>query len=235
MDISKLIDRKRDTDEIWVTDFNADAALEFRDRILDASKLDPMRPIVVYIHSYGGAVDALASMIETMDEVPNPIVTVCQGVAMSCGAMLLSHGDVRFIGKHSRVMIHEVSGGTVGDVHDIGADAQEMKRLNKYFMNLLAKNCGIKGGYDALRKIIKDQDGRDRYMNAEEALKFGIVDAVGMPKINRMKLYQVEVAPPKDDLAIVAAKEHKGKKSETKRGLQEKSDVNEQRSKRDRK
>ena len=201
MDIEKLLDKKRDSDEIWVTEFTADAALDFRDDLLEASKGDPLRPITVYIHSYGGAVDALASMVETMDEVPNPIITVCQGVAMSCGAMLLSHGDIRFIGKHSRVMIHEVSSATGGDVHDMTADVLETKRLNRYFMNLLAKNCGIKGGYDALRKIIKDQDGRDKYLNAEDAVKFGIVDAIGMPKVNRMKLYQVEVTPEKRKIA----------------------------------
>ena len=98
----------------------------------------------------------------------------------------------------------------------MAADALETKRLNKYFMNLLAKNCGIKGGYDALRKMIKDQDGRDKYMNAEEAVKFGIVDAVGMPKVNRMKLYQVEVTPPKDKITKNPPdKKPKGKKSET--------------------
>jgi ATP-dependent Clp protease protease subunit len=201
MDIEKLLDKKRDGDEIWVTEFNADSALDFRESILEASKGDPQRPITVYIHSYGGAVDALASMIETLDEVPNPIITVCQGVAMSCGAALFAHGDIRFIGKHSRVMIHEVSGGTAGDVHDLGADAQEMKRMNRYFNNLLAKDCGIKGGYDALRKMIKDQDGRDRYMNAEESVKFGIADAIGMPKVNRMRLYQVEITPEKKKVA----------------------------------
>ena len=55
--------------------------------------------------------DCLASMIETMDEVPNPIITVAHGMAMSCGAVLLSHGDIRFVGKNSRIMVHEVSGG----------------------------------------------------------------------------------------------------------------------------
>ncbi len=215
MDIEKLLDRKSGVEnEVWVTEFTADSALDFREDILEAGKGDPQRPIVVYIHSYGGAVDALASMVETMDEVPNPIITVCSGVAMSCGAMLLSHGDIRFIGRHSRVMIHEVSGGTAGDVHDIGADVQEMKRLNRYFMNLLAKNCGLKGGYDALRKTIKDQDGRDRYMNAEEAVKFGICDAIGMPRVNRMKLYQVEIVPAKNKITKNAPpKKPKGKKA----------------------
>jgi len=214
MNIEKLLTPKRDSDEIWVTEFNPDAALDFRDSLLEASKGDPTRPIIVYIDSYGGMVDSLASMIETMDEVPNPIITAVIGKAMSCGAMLLSHGDVRFCGRHSRVMVHEVSGGAAGDVHDVGADAQEMKRLNKYFMNLLAKNCGIKGGYEGLRKMIKDQDGRDHYMNAEEAVKFGICDAIGLPKVNRMKLYQIEVTPEKVE---ITTKEHtkksKGKKN----------------------
>lgn len=201
-------------DEIWVNEFTEESAQKFREAVLSEAKNDVMRPIVVYIDSYGGQVDALAKMIETMDEVQNPFVTVAVGKAMSCGAMLLSHGDVRFCGRHSRIMIHEVSSGTSGDVHDMNADAQEAKRLNRYFMGLLAKNCGIKGGYDALRKMIKDQDGRDNYMNADAAKEFGIVDVVGMPKISRMKLYQVEVIPPKPRTLEKTAGT---RKSETKR------------------
>jgi ATP-dependent Clp endopeptidase proteolytic subunit ClpP len=184
-------------DEIWVNDFTEESAQKFRESLLEEAKGDLLRPIVIYIDSYGGQVDSLAKMIETMDELPNPIVTVAVGKAMSCGSILLSHGDVRFCGNHARIMIHEVSGGAVGDVHDVSADVEEMKRLNRYFMGILAKNCGIKGGYDVLRKMIKGQDGRDNYMDAVEALKFGIVDAIGMPKINRMKLYQVEATPRK--------------------------------------
>lgn len=200
-------------DEIWVNEFTEESAQEFREAILEETKGDPQRPVTIYIDSYGGQVDALSKMIETMDEIPNPIVTVAVGKAMSCGAMLLSHGDVRFCGRHARVMVHEMSSGTAGDVHDMNADAQEVKRLNRYFMGLLAKNCGIKGGYDALRKIIKNQDGRDHYMDADTALKFGIVDAVGMPKVNRMKLYQVEVLPAKQRSSN---KQTKTQKSETK-------------------
>ena len=213
MDIDKLIEKKRDSDEICVTDFTAEAALEFRDKVMEAAENDPTKPIIVYISSYGGLVDALASMIETIDEVPNPIVTVCIGQAMSCGAVLLSHGDIRFVGRHSRVMVHEVSSGTIGNVHDMSSDADEVKRLNKWFMGLLAKNCGIKGGYNALRKMIKNQDGRDRYMNAEEAVKFGIADAVGMPKLSSMKLHQIEATPAKDKITKnLPAKKKNGKK-----------------------
>jgi len=192
------LSRSRDPgDEIWVNEFTEESAQKFREALLTDHKADDQRPIIVYIDSYGGQVDALSKMIETMDEVPNPIVTVAVGKAMSCGAILFSHGNVRFCGHHARVMIHEISGGSAGDVHDIGADVQEMKRLNRYFMGLLAKNCGIKGGYDALRKIIKNQDGRDNYMDADAAVKFGIADAIGLPKVNRMKLYRVELSPVK--------------------------------------
>jgi ATP-dependent Clp protease protease subunit len=198
MNMKDLLPKSGIEGEIWVTDFDEDAAIKFREQMLEASKEDPHKPIIVYIHSYGGAVDVLASMIETMDEIPNPIITVAHGMAMSCGAVLLSHGDVRFVGEHSRVMVHEVSGG-VGhdDVHNMLSDATEVKRLNEWFMGLLAKNCGIKGGYSAVRKLIKNQDGRNNWMGAQDAVKFGIADAVGLPHIKKSLLYHVELTPKK--------------------------------------
>ena len=206
--------RPRDPgEEIWVNSFDEESAQKFREELLDEAKSDSFRPIIVYIDSYGGQVDALSKMIETMDEVPNPVMTVAVGKVMSAGAILLSHGDLRFCGHHARIMVHEISSGTSGDVHDMNADAQETIRLNRYFMGLLAKNCGIKGGYDALRKMIKNRDGRDNYMDADAALKFGIVDIVGMPRVSRMKLYNVEVVPPKST-------KKETKKSETKRSHQ---------------
>lgn len=214
----KNMGSKEHDDEIWVNKFNEESAQDFREQIRDKSKGDPMKPILVYIDSYGGQVDSLAKMIETMDETPNPIVTVAVGKAMSCGAVLLSHGDIRFCGPHSRIMIHEVSGGVQhGDVHDMYADSIEVKRLNRWFMGLLARNCGIKGGYDNIRKIIKNQDGRDRYLDAQEAVKFGIVDGVGMPMINKINVYQVEVAPPKRKLPRAKPKATKPVKSDPKR------------------
>lgn len=177
--------------EIAVNEFTEQSASFFREQLLERARRDPNAPIMIYIDSYGGSVDALSTMIETMDEVTNPLITVCIGKAMSCGAILLSHGDLRFCGRHSRVLIHEVSGGTSGNVHDVQTDAAEMKRLNEYFMNLLATNCRISGGYKALRKQIKTKDGKDLYMTAQEAIKFGIVDEIGMPTVESMTLYSV--------------------------------------------
>lgn len=185
------------SNEIWVTKFDEEHAQKFRTSLMDAARQDPSRPIVIYIDSYGGYVDALAKMIETMDEVPNPIVTACMGKAMSCGAVLLSHGDVRFLGKHSRVMVHEVSSGTWGNVQDMKDDVKETVRLNEHFMGLLAKNCGFKS-YDEFRKIIKDQDGRDLYLVGEDAIKFGIVDTIGLPKISVRTQHEVGKQPTKE-------------------------------------
>lgn len=207
---------KSESDEIWVNKFDEESAQEFREAIQDAGKGDPLKPITVYIDSYGGQVDALAKMIETMDETPNPIITVAMGKAMSCGAMLLSHGDIRFCGRHSRVMVHEVSSGTVGDVHDMVADVAETKRLNRYFMGMLARNCSIKGGYDALRKRIKQQDGRDRFLDAAAALEFGIVDAIGLPAVATKIVHAVSMTPPKTK-QLRPAQKHKKTKSDTKK------------------
>ena len=182
--------------EIWVKDFTQEAAMKFREKVLIAASGDPNKPITIFINSYGGHVDALAKMLETLDEIPNPIVTVCAGCAMSCGAVLLSHGDVRFLGKHSRVMIHEVSSGTFGNVQDMKDDVKETVRLNEYFMGLLARNCGFKD-YAEFRSVIKQQDGRERYLVGQEAVKFGIVDTIGLPKISSKVQFEVNKQPTK--------------------------------------
>lgn len=192
-----VLEESSDTDEIWVTKFDEDDAQKFREKVMKKAKLSTRAPIVIYIDSYGGYVDSLAKMIETIDEVPNPIVTVCMGKAMSCGAVLLSHGDIRYCGRHSRVMVHEVSSGAIGDIHDCLNDAKESIRLNKWFMGLLAKNCGVKGGYDGLRKIVKERDGREIWMDARTSLAFGIVDKVGLPNVNSVTLYEVGDIPLK--------------------------------------
>lgn len=175
--------KENKTGEIWVKKFTEDAATKFREEVMERAMKDPNVPIIIYVDSYGGQVDALAKMVGTLQQIGNPIITYCLGKAMSCGAILLSFGDYRYCDPLSRVMVHEVSTGTWGDVHDVKNDAEEGKRLNKLWMNLLAKNCGIKGGYQALRDKIKRHDGRELWMSAEDALAFGIVDEVGVPHI----------------------------------------------------
>jgi ATP-dependent Clp protease protease subunit len=182
--------------EIWVTKFDNEHAIKFRQQVLSVAKSDPTKPVIIHINSYGGYVDALAAMLETLDEIPNPIITSCKGTAMSCGAILLSHGDVRFLGRHSRIMVHEVSSGTIGNVQDMKDDVKEAVRLNEHFMGLLARNCGFKN-YTELRVLIKEQDGRERYLFGEDAIKFGIVDAIGTPRIGAKVMFEVTRQPLK--------------------------------------
>lgn len=194
MNISALIDDE--ATEIWVTTFNQEHAQKFRKAVLATSKSNPDKPIIIYIDSYGGYVDSLAKMIETLDEVPNPIITASMGCAMSCGAMLLSHGDVRFLGPNSRIMVHEVSSGTIGNVQDMKEDVKETVRLNEHFIGLLARNCGFKN-YEEFRAVIKEQDGRDRFLVGADALKFGIVDVIGIPKVTTKTIYEISKQPIK--------------------------------------
>lgn len=189
--------------EIWVNQFTEESAAKFREQVLKIALRDPNMPIIVYIDSYGGYVHSLAKMIDTLDQLANPIITVCMGKAMSCGAILLSHGHHRYCAPNSTVMIHEVSSGTFGDVHDIHNDTLETKRLNEHFLGLLARNCGIKTGYKGLRKLIKERDGRDLYLDPRAAVKFGIVDEVGTPAIIPKLLYEtltIEAAPRADQV-----------------------------------
>lgn len=206
--------------DIVVTKFDDDAAIKFREKILRQSEQNPHLPIVIYISSYGGYLDSLASMVETIEEVPNPIVTVCLGHAMSCGAILFSFGDFRFIGRHSRIMIHEVSGGAIGDTHDVYADAEHLKEMNQYWIGQMAKNCGF-DGYSDFRSHLKDRDGRNIWLTAQQAVKFGIADFVGMPHAQEVCSFEIRIKSerqkPERKPSIYSKSKKKSKKKTTRK------------------
>jgi ATP-dependent Clp protease protease subunit len=205
--------RESNSDEIWVVNFDEESAQEFRERVMAAAKKDPHSVIPIYIDSYGGMVDSLAKMIETMDEVPNRFITICMGKAVSCGAILLAHGDLRFCGRYSRVMIHNVSAASWGDVYAMKADSNEAHRLNKLFLGLLAENCGLT--YQSLQALIKDAVGsKEIWLSAKEALSFGIIDHVGVPDISATVSWSFEVPSPKPRIKRKSIT--KGKKKTTK-------------------
>lgn len=131
--------------------------------------------IYVYINSKGGVVTALLAMIDAMALVPNDFVTVCIGQCASCGAVFLSCGTKgkRYITENSRVLIHQVSSGMWGKNSEIQADAKEADRLNKLLLSILAKNCG-----KTVEELEKLTLGGDLILTAEEAVEFGIVDAI---------------------------------------------------------
>lgn len=174
-------------DRITINAFTEEAAAKFNNLVFKVSEKDDHEPIIIYIDSYGGYVDGLMSMISVMDSVPNPFITVATGKAMSAGAVLLSHGDIRCIGKHARVMLHEMSAAAIGNINDIKTDTAEHERLNDYLVSLLAQNC--KKTSKQLRRLWgKD---RDLYMNAKQSVEFGIADHIGIPIINKYSAFDM--------------------------------------------
>lgn len=135
---------------------------------------DPEKTINVYINSPGGAVTAGLAIYDTMNYVKCPIATYCIGQAASMGAVLLSAGDkgMRYALPNARIMIHQPSGGVMGQATEIEISYKEIQRLKDILNGILAKHTGKK-----LLEIEKYTD-RDHFMSADDAKKFGLIDKV---------------------------------------------------------
>ncbi|MEN9215770.1 MAG: ATP-dependent Clp protease proteolytic subunit [Gloeomargarita sp. HHBFW_bins_162] len=135
---------------------------------------DPGKDIYLYINSPGGSVHAGLAIYDTMQHVKSDVVTICVGLAASMGAFLLAGGTKgkRLALRHSRIMIHQVSSGTRGQASDIEIEAREVLRIDHQLSELLAYHTG-----QPVEKVHQDQK-RDFYMSAQEALEYGLVDKV---------------------------------------------------------
>ncbi len=174
-----MYSRLIDIPEIIVNDFTEESAKSFREAFYKQVALDPDIPVIIYIDSYGGEIDALTHMLDIIDSVPNHIVTACIGKAMSCGAVLLSHGDTRYISPNARVMIHQASGGVRGTTNEAKTDVKELSRLNDEMLKLLAKNT--KRSVKEIKRIF--DNNLDKYLNPKEVIKFRLADQIGVPKL----------------------------------------------------
>lgn len=137
---------------------------------------DPEKEINLYINSPGGSVSAGMSIYDTMKFIKNPIHTLCLGQACSMGAFLLSSGDERRALPNSRIMIHQPLGGYQGQATDMQIHMEEMLRIKKTLTQILADNC-----QKTFSQLEKDCE-RDYFMSADEAKKYGLIDAVVSPK-----------------------------------------------------
>ena len=135
---------------------------------------DSKKDIFLYINSPGGSVTAGLSIIDTMHHIKPPVATVCVGMAASMGSMILSQGakGKRSVLPNAEVMIHQPSGGAYGQASDIDITAKHILKTRDRLNKMLAKATGQK-----LSKIEQDVD-RDLFMDAEEALAYGIVDQI---------------------------------------------------------
>jgi ATP-dependent Clp protease, protease subunit len=135
---------------------------------------DPDKDIFLYINSPGGSVYSGLSIYDTMQFVKPDIQTICFGIAMSMGAVLLAGGakGKRMSLPNSKVLIHQVMGGFQGQATDIEIQARETLALKKRLEEIIADHTG-----QDVEKVSKDMD-RDYFMTAEEAKTYGIIDNV---------------------------------------------------------
>ncbi len=135
---------------------------------------NPDKDIHMYINSPGGSVTAGLAIYDTMQLIKPDICTTCVGQAASMGAFLLAGGaeGKRYCLPNARTMIHQPSGGASGQATDIDIQARELLFIRERLNSLMAKHTG-----QNLKTITRDTE-RDNYMNAEESVEYGLVDAV---------------------------------------------------------
>ena len=135
---------------------------------------DPGKDIYLYINSPGGMVTAGMAIYDTMQHIKSDVVTICVGLAASMGSFLLAAGTKgkRLALPHSRIMIHQPSGGARGQATDIEIEAREILRIRHQLNNIYADRTG-----QPLAKIEKDMD-RDFFLSAEESKEYGLIDRV---------------------------------------------------------
>ena len=152
------------------------SARDVTEKLLYLEMVDPGVEITFYINTPGGSITAGMAIYDTMQLISSPIKVVVTGMAASMGSILLCGATkgMRYLYPHSRVLIHQplISGQMVAVAVDIHIQAQEMERLRDELNTILANSSG-----QAIDKIQKDTD-RDFYMTADEAIEYGLADAI---------------------------------------------------------
>ncbi len=160
------------------TEVNDDVANAIIAQMLFLESDDPDKEITLYINSPGGSITAGLAIYDTMQYVRSPVSTVCLGQAASMAAWILASGNkgMRKCLPNSRIMIHQPLGGIRGQATDIEIHAREILKLREQMNTILAKHTG------QTTERIKEDTERDRYLSAEEARDYGLIDDVIEPK-----------------------------------------------------
>lgn len=156
------------------TAINDDVANSVIAQLLFLEKEDPKKDITLYVNSPGGQVTSTLAMYDTMQYVQPDISTVCLGMAASGGAVILMGGakGKRFALPHSEIMIHQPLGGAEGQATDIAIHAEHIINTKNLLNELIALHTGKKVDQ------VKIDTERDKFMSAEEALKYGLIDKI---------------------------------------------------------
>ena len=135
---------------------------------------NPRKPIQLYINSPGGVITSGLAMYDTMRYIRAPVHTLCIGTARSMGSFLLTAGEPghRFALPNASIHVHQPLGGFQGQASDVLIQAEEMRRTKDRMIRLYAEHCGR--SYEAFERAMD----RDRFMSAEEALEWGLIDRI---------------------------------------------------------
>jgi ATP-dependent Clp protease protease subunit len=135
---------------------------------------NPKKEISMYINSPGGQVTSALAIYDTMQYIKSPVSTVCMGMAASAGSLILQAGEAgqRISLPNSKIMVHQPSGGARGMASDIEIQAEDMRKTKKLLNEIYVKHTGQ--SYETIEKTLD----RDRYMTADEAKEFGLIDHV---------------------------------------------------------
>ena len=143
---------------------------------------NPDKDVHLYVNSPGGIVTAGLSIYDTMQFIKPDVSTICLGQAASMGSLLLAGGTKgkRFCLPHSRIMIHQPSGGFQGQASDIDIHAREILKIRERLNKIMAKHTG-----QSVERIERDME-RDHFMDAEAAVEYGLVDNVLAKRIEAL-------------------------------------------------
>ena len=177
-DISAVIQKKFLEERkifLW-GDVSDKSAKEITEKLLYLESIGPGKDITFYINTPGGSITAGMAIFDTMKMISSPVSVVVTGMAASMGSILLSAAPKgrRYLYPHSRVMIHQplISGRMVAPAVDINIQAEEMEKFRHELNQILADASG-----KPLDQVEKDTD-RDFYLNAEEAIRYGLADEI---------------------------------------------------------
>ncbi|RZS96563.1 ClpP family protease [Cecembia calidifontis] len=147
-------------------------------QLLFLESTDPKKDVLLYINSPGGSVTAGLGIYDTMQYIQPDVATICTGIAASMGAVLLAGGakEKRSALQHSRVMIHQPSGGMQGQSKDMEISLKLILSMKEELYQILAEHSG-----KTFEEIERDSD-RDYWMKAPEAKEYGLIDEVLIPK-----------------------------------------------------
>ncbi|GAA1348109.1 ATP-dependent Clp protease proteolytic subunit [Falsarthrobacter nasiphocae] len=160
---------------IWLgSDVRDDNANVICSQLLMLSAEDPEADIYLYINSPGGSITAGMAIYDTMQFIPNDVVTVATGLAASMGQFLLSSGTKgkRYATPHTRILMHQPLGGVQGTATDVRIQAELIMDMKRVMAELTAEQTG-----QSLEKILEDND-RDNWFTAEQALAYGFFDKI---------------------------------------------------------